>query len=308
MKLLTYNGVAPMLHWDDAVEALRAGHTLGPPDLGDLLLGPADALLLNRAAYIAEIGYAVKVETVIPGNTRKNLPSLQGVVILHDPEDGSVRAVIESRLVTEYKTAADSVLGAQLLARPDSRHLLIAGAGPVAGSLTRAYSAIFPTLERISIWARRPERAEALIDSLTDVEADLAVVADLKTTVQVADIISTATSAREPILFGDWVQPGAHVDLIGAFTPEMREADDTLMAKAQVYVDFRDTTIDVAGDLTQSIGSGAITAEDVRGDLYDLTSAEEPARRDDADITLFKNGGGAHLDLMIAAYVVRSAE
>lgn len=302
--VITYDAVAPLLRWQEVTEALRRGHTQARPELGDLLLGPQDALLLNRAAYIAGIGYAVKVETVIPGNAGRSLPTVQGAVILHDPDDGSVRAVIDSKLVTSFKTAADSVLAAQLLARPDSEHLLIAGAGPVAASLARAYTAIFPRLERISVWARRPEQANTLVDSLTDVGADLSVATDLRSAAQTADIVASATSAREPILFGEWIQPGTHVDLVGAFTPDMREGDDALMATAHVYVDLRETTIDVIGELTQPIAAGAISRDDVRGDLYDLVASAQPARTTETDITLFKNGGGAHLDLMVAAHIV----
>lgn len=305
-QVITYDAVAPLLQWREVTEALHRGHTQARPELGDLLLGPPDALLLNRAAYIAGIGYAVKVETVIPGNAGQGLPTVQGAVILHDPHDGSVRAVIDSQLVTTYKTAADSVLAAQLLARPESEQLLIVGAGPVAASLARAYTALFPRLNRVSVWARRPVQAHALLDSLTDVSADLSVASDLRSAAQAADIIASATSAREPILFGEWIQPGTHIDLVGAFTPDMREADDALMTKAHVYVDLRATTIDVIGELTQPIAAGAISRDDVRGDLYDLIASAQPARTAETDVTLFKNGGGAHLDLMVAVHIVES--
>jgi ornithine cyclodeaminase/alanine dehydrogenase-like protein (mu-crystallin family) len=306
LSVLTYDAVVHLLDWRGAIEALRQGHQLARPQLGDLLIGPAEAMLLNRAAYIAGLGYAVKAETVIPGNAAKGLPSVQGAVLLFDAETGSVRGIIESKLVTEYKTAADSVLAAQLLARPDSRHLLIVGAGTVAASLARAYSAIFPTLERISIWARRPEQAKALIASLKEVGTELTVTADLKTAARTADIVSTATMSREPILFGDWIRPGTHVDLIGAFTPDMREADDTLMAKGKVFVDCRQTTIDCIGELMQPIAAGAITRSDIRGDLYDLIASTISMRQTSSEITVFKNGGGAHLDLMIATYIANA--
>jgi ornithine cyclodeaminase len=302
-SVLTYDAVVHLLGWPGAVEALRQGHRLAPPERADLLIGPTTARLLNRAAYIDGLGYAVKAETIVPGNTAKSLPSVQGTVLLYDAETGSVRAVIESRLVTEYKTAADSVLASQLLARPDSRHLLIAGAGVVAASLARAYTAMFPALEKITIWSRRPERAKALIASLDDVGTEFSVADDLKTAAQTADIISTATMATEPLLFGDWIRPGTHVDLIGAFTPDARESDDSLMAKGRVFVDYRDTTIDCIGDLMQPIASGALKREDVLGDLYDLVSSIEPMRQTTSEITVFKNGGGAHLDLMIATYI-----
>ncbi|HBO0862836.1 ornithine cyclodeaminase (plasmid) [Pseudomonas aeruginosa] len=270
---------------------------------GDLLLGPSHAALFSRAAYIEGLGYAVKAETVAPGNAAKGLPTIQGTVLLHDAQTGAVRAIIESKLVTEYKTAADSVLGAQLLARPDSQHLVIVGGGVVARSLVRAYSAAFPMLRRISVWARRPDQARALVASLRGIPAELAIATELRAAVQTADIVSAATMAREPILGGDWIRAGTHVDLIGGYTPDMREADDALMAKGTVFVDCRETTIECVGDLVQPIASGVMKRADVCGDLYDLMAASGPMRETASQVTIFKNGGGAHLDLMIADYV-----
>jgi ornithine cyclodeaminase len=224
-------------------------------------------------------------------------------MLLFEPTHGQLEAIIDSRLVTEIKTAADSVLGAMLLARPDSRHLLIVGAGTVARGLIAAYSAMFPQLTRISIWARRPEQAEALAHEYAGSKMSVTPVADLASAAAKADIISTATMAREPILLGSWIKQGTHIDLIGAYKADMREADDALIARGALFVDSRETTINHIGELTIPILLGVISARSVRGDLYDLTG-EYPVGREGADmITIFKNGGGAHLDLMIAAYI-----
>ena len=305
--LLSYETSIHALSWSGAVEALRRGHRLPRPEQGDLLLGSDDGQLLNRAARIEGLGFAIKGDSIFPGNAAKGLPSVQGAVLLYAPDTGAVRAVIDSRLVTHTKTAADSLLGALCLARPDSRHLLIVGAGALAATLARAYDAAFPGLERISIWSRRPEQATGVAATLGDLRAEVAPVADLPAAAGRADIISCATMARDPVLLGAWVRPGTHVDLIGAYTPEMREADDALIAAALVYVDYADTVIDRIGELTLPIQSGAITRDHVRGDLYDLVAAEGSSRRTREQITLFKNGGGAHLDLMIACYVVEAA-
>lgn len=303
---VSHAGAAPLLDWLGAIDALRRGHQMARPEIADQMLGGADALLLNRLARVPGLGFAVKAETVFPGNPGKGLPSVQGSVLLFDDASGAVRAVIESRLVTEYKTAGDSLLGATLLARPDSRQLLIVGAGTVAASLARADSAVFPALECISVWSRRPEQAHALIAALPDVPVRMAVAPDLRAAVEAADIVASATMSRAPLVLGEWVRPGTHVDLIGAFTPDMREADDALMARARLWVDCRQTTVEVIGELMQPIASGAITREDVLGDLYDLIGAPTPVRRSHTDITVFKNGGGAHLDLMIAAYIAQA--
>ena len=161
---------------------------------------------------------------------------------------------------------------------------------------------------RRSIWSRRPEQARALVATLGDLRAKVAAVENLPEAVGQADIVSAATMARQPVLLGEWVRPGTHIDLIGAFTPEMREADDALIASALVYVDFVDTVVDRIGEIMQPILSGAISRGHVRGDLYDLVAADGSSRRSDDQVTLFKNGGGAHLDLMIASYVVEAVE
>ncbi len=305
-ELLTYENTAGALNWIDTVEALRAGHLLPKAEVGDVFLGPATATLLSRSAYIPGLGYGVKAVTVMDANPARGLPTVQGAMMLYDPDGGTIRAIIDSRLITEFKTAGDSVLGASLLARPDSRHLLVIGAGTLAGGLVRAYSAYFPEIEKISIWARRPEQAQQLVAELDDVRAELVACADLQAAVAEADIISTATMAREPVLPGAWVRPGTHVDLIGAYKADMREADDTLIERGMLFVDSRDTTIHHIGELMMPIAAGVITEQDVRGDLYDLVSGAVAGRHDPEDITVFKNGGGAHLDLMTAAYITKA--
>jgi ornithine cyclodeaminase len=307
-RLITYDDAVGALSWRAAVEALRAGHLRPRAAVADLFLGPATATLLNRAAYIKGLGYGVKAVTVVDGNAAMGLPTVQGAMMVFEPGTGRLAAIIDSRLVTEFKTAADSALGARLLARPDSRHLLIVGAGTVARSLVAAYGALFPALKRISVWARRPEQAEALVAGLPDTGAEIVAVSDLAGAVAAADIVSSATMARVPVLRGDWVSPGSHVDLIGAYKADMREADDALIAGGALYVDSRDTTIHHIGELMLPLAAGAITEADVRGDLYDLVPSPAPARRSDDEITIFKNGGGAHLDLMIAAYIAEAVD
>lgn len=302
-KLITYEEAAALVTWPDAVAALRKGHTYSKAQVADVFLGPLDGSLLSRAAYIEEIGYGVKSVTVFRHNPKVGLSTVQGAMQVFEPRQGMPTAIIESKLVTELKTAADSVLGAMLLARVDSSTLLIVGAGTVARSLISAYSALFPTITHIHIWARRMEQAKILADAIKIPNVEITAVADLCEAASNADIISSATMASEPVLYGDWVQPGTHVDLIGAFKADMREADDKLISQASLFVDSRDTTIHHIGELRIPIASGVITADSVRGDLYDLVQGSVAARQLDEEITVFKNGGGAHLDLMIANYI-----
>jgi ornithine cyclodeaminase/alanine dehydrogenase-like protein (mu-crystallin family) len=303
IRQITYDDTIEHLSWPDAVAALREGHRLPRAQVADMFLGPGDATLLSRGAWIQGLGFGVKSVSVFDDNPQQGLPTIQGGMLVFEPKNGCLEAVIEGRLVTEIKTAADSVLGATYLARPDSRQLLIVGGGTVARSLIRAYTAVFPTLERVSIWTRRPEQSRALAAELSSEAIPVEAIPDLAEAAGQADIISCATMAREPVLQGAWIRPGTHVDLIGAYKADMREADDDLISSASLYVDSRETTIHHIGELMMPIASGAISEASVLGDLYDLATDGATAGRSPDEITVFKNGGGAHLDLMTARYI-----
>ncbi|MBN9069090.1 MAG: ornithine cyclodeaminase, partial [Rhizobiales bacterium] len=251
------------------------------------------------------LGICLKSVTIMEGNRARGLPTVQGALLLFDEETGTPEAIIDSDLVTRWKTAADSGLGARFLARPDSRNLLIIGAGEVAASLAEVYAALFPDLKRIAIWNRTRATAETLVERLTEDGLPAYLCDDRETEAAKADIIACATMAREPVLLGDWVKPGTHVDLVGAFRPDMREADNALMGKARIFVDSRETTLPHIGELMIPISEGVITPNDICGDLYELT-AGKAGRRDAREITVFKNGGGAHLDLMTARAILEA--
>ncbi|MHA1128876.1 MAG: ornithine cyclodeaminase family protein [Alphaproteobacteria bacterium] len=280
--------VEHLLDWNGMMDALLAGHKLASPQISDQFLHRGADTLLSRAAWIDGFGVAVKSVTVMPGNT----PSVNGAMLLFNDKTGAVEAVIDSALVTKWKTASDSILGAKLLARPDAKRLLIVGAGTVARSLIEAYFAVFPNIE-ITIWNRTKAKAEGLGVPVAD---------DLEAAVRGADIISCATMASTPVIKGEWLRGGQHLDLIGAFKADMREADDLAMQRASIFVDSRETTIEHIGELMIPIANGAISASDVQGDLYDLVKGGD--RRSDDEITLFKNGGGAHLDLMVGRHIL----
>jgi ornithine cyclodeaminase/alanine dehydrogenase-like protein (mu-crystallin family) len=308
---ITYDSAIHLVTWAGAVAAIREGHNLPKAQIGDLFLGPKAATLLSRAAYIDGLGYGVKAVTVMDANANKGLPTIQGGMMVYDPVDGALSAIIDSKLVTELKTAADSILGAQLLARTDSKKLLIVGAGIVAESLVRAYHEMFPSLEKISVWARRADQAANMVARLADLNVNLVVAENLAEAAAQSDIISSATMAREPVLKGEWISPGTHIDLIGAYKADMREADDALISKGSIYVDSRETTLHHIGELMMPLAAGVIQETDIKGDFYDLTNNDDAsigtksARTSDAEITVFKNGGGAHMDLMIADYISR---
>lgn len=298
--------VEPALDWSLMADALRDGHRRAPANIEDVFLTEGANTLLNRSAWIEGLGMAVKVATIFPKNAGRvtPLPNVQSMVSLFDGETGSLRAMLDGGLVTKWKTAGDSVLGAQLLARANSQTLVIVGAGVVAESLVDAYRALFPQLQHLVVWNRTTARAENLAAGKAHLFSQVTVVEDLPDALGQADIVAAATVCFEPLIKGAWIKPGTHVDLIGAYRHDMREADDDLLRKGRLYVDARATTMDHIGELCIPLREGVIGEDDVLGDLYDLCNGS-PARQAETDITIYKNGGGAHLDLMTADYIYR---
>ncbi|MBE0412370.1 ornithine cyclodeaminase [Yoonia sp.] len=284
------------LDWLALTDALAAGHDLPRADVADVFLYEGDNTLLNRSAWIAGMGLAVKCATIFPGNRAQGKPAIGGAVNLFSGDDGALDAILDFHLVTKWKTAGDSLLAARRLARPDSRKILIVGAGTVGHSLWQAYGAAFPEAQ-FTIWNRSPAGAATFAAALPGVT----IADDLETAVRAADIVTSATMTTEPIIKGDWLQPGQHIDLIGAYRPDMREADDVALQRARIFVDSKETTIGHIGELKIPIMAGVIAPDDVIADYYSLGCFQ---RTDDAEITLFKNGGGAHLDLMTSRYIL----
>ncbi|MCB4379608.1 ornithine cyclodeaminase [Synechococcus sp. MU1644] len=284
-----------LLDWIGLTDALAAGHDLPKAEIGDTFLYRDPDTLLSRAAWIDGMGMAVKTATVFPGNPGRGAPMINGGVNLYSDGDGTLQAIINFHLVTKWKTAGDSLLAARRLARPDSKNILIVGAGTVGRSLHDAYSTAFPEAH-FQVWNRT--RANAL--AMATERPMLTVADDLEQAVRSADIITSATMSTEPLIQGDWLQPGQHIDLIGAYRPDMREVDDTALQKARVFVDSFDTTIGHIGEVKIPLEAGTITRDHLLADYYDLDAFQ----RAPDDITLFKNGGGAHLDLMTSRYIL----
>jgi ornithine cyclodeaminase len=295
-EMIPYAQADELLDWIALTDALAAGHDLPKASVEDVFLYSDNNTLLNRSAWIKGMGLAVKCATIFPDNRKSGKAMIGGAVNLFSGEDGALEAILDFHLVTKWKTAADSLLAARRLARPNSSKILIVGAGTVGRSLHAAYKSAFPDAT-FTVWNRSPEGAKAFQADLPDV----AIADDLETAVRAADIITSATMATEPNIFGDWLQPGQHVDLIGAYRPDMREVDDAALLKSRVFVDNMHTTVGHIGELKIPIAAGVIDASHVVADYYDLDAF---ARGSDDEITLFKNGGGAHLDLMTARYIL----
>lgn len=279
------------LGWAGLLAALEAGHRLPKPDIKDLIVTRGSDVMLDRATWIDGLGGLVKVATLVPSNPARGKPMINGVVTLFDDVTGELTALVDFHLVTKWKTAGDSLWAASRLARKDARNFLLVGAGTVARSMVQAYSSLWPDA-RFTVWNRTRSGAEAM---------GLAVADDLEAAVRAADVICTATMSSAPLIRGEWLQPGQHLDLIGAYKPGMREVDDTAMRRARLFVDARATTVHHIGEIMDPLKSGAITEADILADFYDDPSLY--GRRSDQEITIAKNGGGAHLDLMTAQYI-----
>jgi ornithine cyclodeaminase len=292
---ISFDAGEALLDWIALTDALAAGHDLPKAEIGDTFLYRGKDTLLSRSAWIDGLGIAVKSATIFPGNPDREVPMVNGGVSLFDDVTGTLSAIVDFHLVTKWKTAGDSLLAARRLARPDSENILIVGAGTQGRALHAAYSAAFPNA-RFTVWNRTAKNAEAMA-----AELKINVATDLEQAVRAADIVTSATMSTDPLIKGDWLQPGQHVDLIGAYRPDMREVDDTALLRARVYVDSFDTTIGHIGEINIPLEAGTITRDHLVADYYDLARF---TRQNDDEITLFKNGGGAHLDLMTANHIL----
>lgn len=296
MEQISFQDGERVMDWLGLVRALQHGHTLPKAEISDTFLYRGKDTLLNRAAWIDGLGLAVKSATVFPDNPAQGRPMINGGVTLYSNETGELEALIDFHLITKWKTAGDSLCAALRLARRDSRTILIVGAGTVGRSLRAAYGAGFPDAEFL-VWNRSPDAAQRFAAEFDRTTA----CTDLETAVAQADIITSATMSTDPVINGAWLRPGQHLDLIGAYRPDMRETDDLALQRAAIFVDSLDTTVAHIGELKIPIANGVISENDIVADYY---APDRFHRSSDDQITLFKNGGGAHLDLMTAAYVL----
>ena len=262
-----------------------------------------NATLLLMPAWKPHDALGVKIVNVFPGNNKKGLPGLHSLYCLFDAELGTPIALLDGNVITARRTAAVSALAASYLARSDAASLLVVGAGRIASLLPEAYREV-RAIHRVDVWNPTRAAAQALVDRLRALEFDASVAPDLEAAVRAADIVSSATLATQPLVLGEWLHPGIHLDLIGSFTPEMRETDDAAIRRASVFVDT-ETALAESGDLLQPLQSGAFVAGRLAGTLSDLCAGRHPGRRDSQQLTLFKATGTAMSDLA-AAMVART--
>ncbi|MGD9510145.1 MAG: ornithine cyclodeaminase family protein [Geminicoccaceae bacterium] len=309
MLVVSGDQVHRICAWVDLVAALREAHRGERPLITRASLeaerGGVTHTYFNLPAFLPGVAMGTKIATILPDNPVRHpgLPSIQALYALFDGENGTPAAVIEGTALTYRKTAADSALGSQLLSREDSRVLLMVGAGGLAPHLARAHLAIRPALRKVLVWNRTGGRAETMASELRAEGVDAVATSDLDGAVAQADILSCSTAAREPLVRGALLRPGAHLDLVGGYTPAMRECDDAAVRRARLFIDEASINLDQCGDLIDPIGRGVLTRTKIEGDLYDLCRGHGVNRRDE-EITLFKNGGGGHLDLFTALFIL----
>ena len=273
---------------------VRHAHALGGPD----------ALLLMPAWSDAALG--VKLVTVMPGNAARAVATVQASYLLFERSTGRMLAMLDGEALTLRRTAAASALAARHLARSEASRLLIVGTGQLAGWMARAHHALRPTLTEVAIWGRDPQARTKLVRTLSNEGLPAHACDDLQRGVQAADIVCCATTSSVAIVHGAWLRPGTHLDLVGAFKPDMRETDDAAVSRARVFVDTFAGALAEAGDLVQPLQRGVIAREHVLGELAQLVRNEIAGRVSEQDITLFKSVGTALEDLAAAQMVLAS--
>jgi len=315
MRVVTAAEIDELLSFPDLVNALRDAFATGfvTPPRQHLEIGhgahAATALMMpcwtpDAPGPGAFLG--TKLVNVFPSNGARGMPAVLGTYVLMSGETGAPLAAIDGTRLTHWRTAAASALAASYLARPDARRLTMVGAGALAPFLIRAHMSQRPIAE-ITIWNHRRESAEALVASLAEEGFAARIEPDLETAIRAADIVSCATLTQEPLVRGAWLRPGTHLDLVGAFNRQMREADDEAVRRAALFMDT-EMALSEGGDLTLALENGAIERGDIAADLADLARGRHQGRCDDEAITLFKSIGTAIEDLAAAMLVWRKIE
>ncbi len=304
MQIVSASQIHAALDWAGVIEAMRRGH-LGQRPSGDgYFIGDAAFGLFSRGVILPGQGAGFKLASMHPANAQATppLPMEHAAFVVLDERSKAPVALLDGPAITRWKTAADSALASHCLSRTDSEVLLVLGAGPVARALTDAHLQVRPGLREVLLWNRTPERLAATRADLAARGLAVRVVGDLDAAVAQADIISAATSSTTPLIRGACLRPGTHVDRVGGYRPDMQEADSEVLRGARVFVDDRDNAL-ASGDLQIPLSEGVMSVAQIEGDLFDLCQ-RSAIRRQPQDRSVYKNAGGAHLDLIVARLVL----
>ena len=303
--------VRDLLPWGPLIEAVREifrggcempvrhHHTVEVP-------GDPDATLLLMPAWLPGEYLGVKMATIFPGNAARGQAAVAASYILMSGRSGETLAIIDGGELTARRTAATSVLAASFLARGDAASLLIAGTGRMAYNLAAAYAGT-RSLDRLTVWGRDTGKARTLVARLAESGIAAEATADLAAAAATADIVSTSTLSVEPLIEGAWLKPGTHLDLVGGFRPDMREADDAVVRRASVFVDTMEGATKEAGDIVQPIENGSLKRSDIEADLFALVRGAHAGRESPAEITMFKSVGASLEDLAGAILAYENA-
>lgn len=310
MRIVSAEEVAAALPWPALVERLAKTFRSGveaPPRHHHAMHRPdGEATMLLMPAWERDGYIGVKMVNVFPQNADHGLPAISGVYFLSEGAHGRPLACLDGSELTRRRTAAASALAARELARTDASTLLVVGTGKLAPMVIEAHAAVRP-ITRVRIWGRSPEKAQRLAAEYAD-RFETEAVTDLKAAVPEADLISCVTLSTEPLVRGEWLSTGTHLDLIGAFRPSMRETDGECLRRGEVFVDTFAGARGEAGDIHQAIDEGAFDFDEIRADLAELLLARQPGRSSEEAITVFKSVGASLEDLAAAIEVWEQLE
>ncbi|WP_409524156.1 ornithine cyclodeaminase family protein [Nitrincola sp. MINF-07-Sa-05] len=310
MRMITAQEVAAALPWDALVSRLervfREGVEAPPRHHHTMHREDGDATMLLMPAWEARGYIGMKMVNVFPQNAAQGLHAISGAYLLSDGRHGTMLACMDGSELTKRRTAAASALAARALAREDASSLLIVGTGKLAPMLIEAHAAVRP-ITRVRIWGRQLSKSQAIAADYAD-RFDCEAVEDLEAAAREADIISCATLSTDALIKGAWLKPGAHLDLVGAFRPDMRESDAQCLARAEVFVDTYAGARGEAGDLLQAINEGEFAFDRIQADLAELVRGEHAGRSSADAITLFKSVGASLEDLAAAIEVWEQLE
>ena len=309
MRIVTADDIRRVLRYDALTDALAEafrGDITAPDKIAYFIPQPsgseAKVMLMPAWSNSGERFIGCKLVNLFPDNARRNKPAVLGTYVLMSGDTGETLAVMDGTALTAHRTACASALAARYLAREDASHLLMIGAGALAPYLIRAHRAVRP-ITRVTVWNRTRSHAISTAFALSAAGIEPAIADDLEQAVRAADIVSCATLSPTPLVRGAWLKKGAHVDLVGAFSLKTREADDTAIRRARVYVDSRASAPKGSGDIAIPLKKKVLALKDIQGDLFELCRGKTKGRKRQDEITLFKSTGLALEDLAAATLV-----
>ncbi|MBW4362361.1 ornithine cyclodeaminase family protein [Flavobacterium taihuense] len=260
-----------------------------------------DSTLLLMPAFNPGVDAGVKIVTASPNNGNYNLPAIQGTYIYLDAHKGNVKAILDGKSLTTKRTASTSALASSYLSRENASSLLMIGTGALAKNLIQAHATVRP-ITKVYVWGRSLEKAQAVCDELSNASYSCIAITNIEDKISEVDIISCATLSPTPIVFGKWLKEGQHLDLVGAYKKDMREADDEAVLKSSVFLDTYQGGIKESGDIVIPLNNGTLNIEDIKADLFELCTGSKKGRTSEKEITYFKSVGHALEDLVAASY------